>query len=549
MRATTQFNSGAIVNTLLLAIALSFLLLAPEIWFSHFTDFNFEPAWRPREIITVLLICLLIAGSKSRPLGLFSFMLISAVQLSELWHMSYFGSFYSPSQVILLFEDVGEITESAQAAWRQMLPPLIATGLCIALAVSILKKLGTSVLQSRAFDILLIMTLVLPVIGASREANSRKFEPDAQTLAIKNGLYAISFFLGNDLPGRLTGRYQPRQFLPYEVTRLPQPDMGHIILILGESTSSSHWHLYGYEKSTTPRLDELSNLRGFSHRIGIATAVTTRSAVPMLLNSQREPDNTKHLRDGTGSLFRLAKLSGYQTAFVSTQIMDKISSYVSAPAIDHWQEAQQLESLPGRLDHKLLSAVSKLPIAWDRPTFIVVNPRCCHSPYEAFVAEKGPFFSKSVPETAPEYRRASYDDAMLYLDELITDLIQHIDHARKQVKRPLPITFIMLSDHGEKLGEDNQYGHNHLDMTTALTPFFVYSPDGTRTDAQKILQDFPCAIPHYAGSLLIARMLGYRIDNPNQESDIYYINGTDISGRAGFFDYKLSDAQTKLACP
>lgn len=549
MHPTTTSRRSSAKGTFLLALVIAALFLVPEYLFSRFADYNFHPAWRPRELLTLLIISLLIAGCRYRLLALTSILIVYVIQLSELWHMSYFGAFYSPSQVILLFEDSGEIAESALAAWHQMLPPLVTAGLCAAAAMYASYKFGPGLFRSRVFDVMLILSLTLPAIGAMSEVNSRKYEPDAQTLAIKNGLYAVSFFLGNDLPGRLSGRYRYNTYLPYKVANLPRHEPGHVVLILGESTSTSHWHLYGYDKPTTPRLDALAREAGFIKRIGIATAVSTRSAVPMLLNSQREPDNVKNMRDGTASLFRLAKRTGYQTAFLSTQIMDKISSYLSAPDIDHWQEIGQLASLPGRLDYKLLSAVSALSVSWDKPVFLVVNPRCCHSPYESYVPERGPTFVTKLSKTDPGYRGATYDDAMLYLDELVTDLILHIDRINKQTESPMPITFVMLSDHGEKLGEDNQYGHNHLDLTTALTPFFVYSPNGKPAQAEEILNRFPCVAPHYAASLLIARLLGYRIDNPNEDSDVYYINGIDISGRAGFIDYRLSDVRSRLgAC-
>jgi hypothetical protein len=51
---------------------------------------------------------------------------------------------------------------------------------------------------------------------------------------------------------------------------------------------------------------------------------------------------------------------------------------------------------------------------------------------------------------------------------------------------------------------------------------------------------------HYLISLQIAKVLGYGINNPNEEEGVYYLNGTDVFGEAGFMKYNLAELQRRL---
>jgi glucan phosphoethanolaminetransferase (alkaline phosphatase superfamily) len=526
-----------------LALLLSLAMLAPEIVFSQLAA-NFHPRWHAGELLAVYFVNLILLGSRFAWLAYFSIGVLFFLQLSALMHLSYFGAFYAPAHIALLFEDAGEIAESAFAAPAQLLPPLAVSGLSALAYFLIYRRREKLAPKFWVFDLLIVFLLARQSVLASNAKHSIKYEPDAETIAIRNAFDATSYFIGNILPKRLKGEYALRSYQPYSVASSAHAP-SHIILFLGESTAPKHWQLYGYDKATTPRLNELSKQPGFDKRIGIAAAVTTRVSVPLFMNSQREPNNIQHMRKQRASLFRLAKLAGYQTVFLSTQEMDGVSSALSPQHIDVWREINELGKLPGKLDHRLLSAVDAAPLDWSKPVFLVLNPRSCHSPYHEFKPEGGSVFAKDVADAGTAFRVASYDDCMLYLDGLIADLIGHTGRAASKPGHPLPITFIALSVHGEKLGEDNEWGHNHLDLAGALTPLLIY------TQNRQHLARFgklPCVAPHYEVSRLIAELMGYRIGNPNADGETYFISGSDIAGRAGFIDYKLSEVAAQLKC-
>ena len=53
----------------------------------------------------------------------------------------------------------------------------------------------------------------------------------------------------------------------------------------------------------------------------------------------------------------------------------------------------------------------------------------------------------------------------------------------------------------------------------------------------------PKLLSHYDISKFIAKILGYDIKNPNTPENIYYINGVDIDGDAGFIKYKIDNGK------
>jgi glucan phosphoethanolaminetransferase (alkaline phosphatase superfamily) len=539
-RATSRGSKlPAILKGLAWSLALAATFALAEFAFTYLAG-GYRPRWDRRELVVMGLICIAIVMCRNPRLARVGLILIAFLQFSATAYFAYFGAFYSPSHVALLFLDPGEIVESALGSPGQLVPPLALSLATLWLGFQVLRGAARSgAYRSRLFGFLLILLLMTPIVDAYYADNSQKYEPDAESLAIKNGLYSVAFFVGNDLPGRMSGRYKFANYAPYSAQRETDAPARHVILILGESTAYSHWQLYGYDRPTTPQLARLAQGPDFVWRYGVAAGVSTRVAVPMLMNAQREPDNLQHIGSKSAALFRLAKQNGFQTAFLSSQKMDGISSSLSSPDIDLWQDINQLDDMPGELDRKLISAIERTGFDWKKPVFMVLNPRCCHSPYDQRLPPDESRFSTGIPRTSDAYRVASYDDAMLYLDGLLADLMKAV-----QAQSKLPVVFVMTSDHGQKLGEDGQFGHNFLDLATAKVPFFVYGPQGLPDSAREL----PCVMPHYEIARFLAHLVGYRIDNPNGEDDRYFVNGVDITGRGGFIDYSRRAVEAELEC-
>lgn len=515
------------------AALMSLTLFVPEWLFSRILN-GYTPYWDPREMVVVYFAVLFLITSYYKRLGLFVAGGLFFLQLSALMYYSYFGSFYGPSDVMLLFLDVYEVFSSAAGVFKFLVLPLMIIGMAYGIFYWLYRRVRRDLPRSRFSSIMLVLLMMSPAINASLEDNSQKYEADSTSLAIKNALYSVSYFVGGDLPKRITGEYVVKGYQPYRVEPVAAPGPYHVVLVIGESLNPQHMSLFGYHRQTTPFLDSLRNDEQFFYRQSISSAVSTRVSVPMLMNVQYEPDNWSHIAAKESSLFRLAKQAKYQTAFLSTQKMDGISSLMSSADIDYWRDYRDKGGC-GRYDDCLIDFMKALPLAWDKPAFLVLNQRSAHSPYDA---NYPPEFKKYQAEKADDYNAHminSYDDSVRYVDKNLDEIIAYL---RK--KSDLPVLVMFTSDHGEKMGEHGRFGHNTLDFASASVPFLFYGINTPKVLLDELRSEPPLQT-HYDIGKWMARLLGYRVSNPNEVADSYYLNGVDLMGRAGYIKYQLAD--------
>ena len=68
--------------------------------------------------------------------------------------------------------------------------------------------------------------------------------------------------------------------------------------------------------------------------------MSTRVAIPMLVNNLREPDNYGAYKSKSTNIFANAKKQGYQTAFISAQGLEGLSNWIGIHDIDLWEDTQ-----------------------------------------------------------------------------------------------------------------------------------------------------------------------------------------------------------------
>lgn len=88
------------------------------------------------------------------------------------------------------------------------------------------------------------------------------------------------------------------------------------VVIIGESSRSGNWSLYGYDKPTTPRLREKQDQLLVFKDMTSGAAFTTES-VPMYLTLST-PENMQRF-DSTSSILSCFRQSGFKTWWLSTQ--------------------------------------------------------------------------------------------------------------------------------------------------------------------------------------------------------------------------------------
>jgi len=271
----------------------------------------------------------------------------------------------------------------------------------------------------------------------------------------------------------------------------------HIIVLLGESLR--------YDAYVAQKLQTLQG--NIFYKKIYAGATNTDVSVPLFFNTLR---TTEAL--GTQcetNLFKLAKRSGYETAFISVQTpqaLRYIKPYLQPSFIDRYVTYSKAQRSP-LYDRLLLDELKKTDFAHKQ--FIVMQQIGQHAPYRYYAgaAKEGdiPFhYYRSVDESFRLYEK------MLQLLE----------------QRAGRFVFVYLSDHGELMGEGGRYGHNTFAPEVYFVPFFIAG--------NTVLPSHTRAIrSHHDLSLLIRYFLGYGTAFTPDRHPVR-VNGTMLSGEDGF---------------
>jgi|GEM_PF-123807 len=452
---------------------------------------------------------------------------------AEMAHHAFIGAWFGPYDVALAgteYEDLlAALGVVASRAWPAFLIMTCGFGMVAAL----LRVSSRWAWRTRAGYFMLAFWVAIPFVHAVTEDNSMRFNPDVEKTAFRNGMNAVSYYL---VWGGLFGTGHGRvghAYAAYEVA--PDASAGpppyNIVVIMGESITYRHMSLFGYERPTTPFLDSLRGKPGFVARRAISSGVSTHVSLPMFFNVQYEPDNRYHPARGTGNLFRLARQRGYQTAFLSRQRIKGTSGLVSQGSVDHWEEEDTVNQLPGTFDARLIEALRRVDLDWSAPVFLTMNPRTGHIAYDDYYPSDAAVFKPRGDSWAAQQITA-YDNAMHYFDSIVQHIVETV-----RARSARPTVFILTSDHGERLSQEDGFGHNTLEVHSAEVPFVLYSPE--RPDlAHRVDAELSCVTTHYNIGKAIQRLLGYDLDNPNEQPGLFYINGVDLYGAGGFKVYR-----------
>ena len=261
--------------------------------------------------------------------------------------------------------------------------------------------------------------------------NPKKYDSNPTNFAIWNGVYSISYFMGAELPERIRDDYSMKKYMPYQTTPIAHSGKYHVVLVMGESTTSTHMSLFGYKRQTTPFLDKMNKNKKLIYRRGISSAIATRVSIPMFMNAQYEPDNWLHIPSKETSLFELAKQSGFQTAFLSSQTLDGISSLMTSRAIDNWRDQRDKGHL--HYDDCLIEFMKLLKLDWSKPAFLVLNQRGAHSPYQDNYPSGFAMYSNTRSSNYKQFIVDTYDDAVRYIDHNLKQIHNYL-HAGNDVR-------------------------------------------------------------------------------------------------------------------
>lgn len=516
-----------------LALCLMVLLL-PEVMKSAPL---IPPKGALQALLLLLLLALLLTLAVSSIYGLLLAVMVSILQWSNVIHLQYFGAYFRRRDFLLASQESKDIylgLMGSRDVWQAYVAGLVASIFLIVLARRILPWRS----RKGALAGLALLLLPISVVGSKEPWRT---EPDNRKPAIVNALYAWGGFMVDQLA---IGRQVPKhQWLDYHVKPIkPDALKPSILLIMGESLNPNHMGILGYERDTTPHIAKLLNDFEGGHGEIISAGVSTRVSIPTFLNVVREPGHDASMRSSPANLFRLAKRQHYQTSFVSVQELTGISAVIGKEAIDHWIDAVD-RPVPGDFpDGLLLDRVKDVELDLQQPFFMVVNTRATHLPYESNFPKDFAVFSKTQDKELTRNRINAYDDSMRWFDLNVHRVVSHIMNATTQ-----PVIVVIISDHGQIVGKNGRFGHNVLERDVYVTPYVWLLNDAAKPLSENLRE---CPLNHYRLANKLANLLGYEVNNTNEQAkpDIFWVNGTSLDGASGSYSYTRTNWSHQLKC-
>ncbi|UHQ23459.1 phosphoethanolamine transferase [Lysobacter sp. 5GHs7-4] len=461
------------------------------------------------------------------------------MQLLQLCHIAAMGRPLTPVDLAMIPRETPDIAEAAWAGARTHWPTLLTGALPYA-ALFALYNLGLPRWPlPRAPLALLVLAFALATkpYKAGQRAMPQYMPAPARS-SLHNSINTFSFYAAN-LLGKPVHSYN-LQYQPYRVARTPPPASAvpqNLWLVIFDSTRSDHWGVAGYARDTTPTLSRWVAQGQARWHHGIAGATATSASLALLINGVREPGNLAQQRSYRTNLMRLAKAAGYRTHWLSTQSPNLLNELDVASIDVVRTRDSDLKRVIAVRDDAILDMARR--VAPDTRNFVVIMVRTAHLPYEKNYAHHGQRYARwPTAPTLPFHtrQRNAYDNAILYQDALIAQLYQRFEAL------PGKGLFVVTSDHGQMLGENGVWGHNVLTPQVAQVPVLVR--------ARGLRDHLPPGnggwISHYGLGRALMAQLGYRIDNPNIESGVDYLQGSNLYTDNPFREVGVRDGRLRL---
>jgi len=273
-----------------------------------------------------------------------------------------------------------------------------------------------------------------------------------------------------------------------------------VVVVIGESTTRKHMNIYGYSRNTTPKLNVLSDSLLIFNDVISSHVFTTASIYDILTLSNHENPDDKN------TLINYLQNAGYMVYWLSNQrpvgLHDNLVSRLASEADESLFLSYNDFRHSTLYDEVLLPKISD-KLKEKHKMVIFVHLIGTHYDYKKRYPKSFSEFSSENEKKKNEIID-TYDNAILYNDFIVSEIIKTVD---KKSKRSAVIYF---SDHGEEVFDvTNYFGHFDDKITSTMyeVPFILFmssqfeKPDDFIIDKSRkfMLDDFPHSLTHIMG--------------------------------------------------
>ncbi len=252
-----------------------------------------------------------------------------------------------------------------------------------------------------------------------------------------------------------------------------------VVLIVGESARSDHIGINGYRRNTTPKLAERSNLLSFSKVF--SCGIVTRTSIPCMFTRADKAEDAIGFPETT--LISFFNKHGFHTEWID---MHPFANFFHAPISPLASEANEQVFLNKDITNKLTSNTLKkssndlaiLDLFEKRISSIngnqlyVLVTLGSHWQYALRYPHGFSLFTPECKAHTPakcsnESLVNAYDNSILFTDYIIDEIISLVEDRNALV--------VYTSDHGQSLGENGKYIHNHPnEINNYHVPFIIW---------------------------------------------------------------------------
>ena len=519
------------IFNLIYALLIASILMLMDMEYSQLNPY-FDFHFTLKEFLYKLTpIIFLISLIKQTPVRVFLLLLIVLFSIFQYAHFGYFGKNITAFEFSKIYGNMGEIEETLlHKPSIYKYPLLLGLGggfLIMVMEFFLSRKIfhpKRGFLFALALFVFVELQLLYTLYFQINKSDHVMHNKDSKLLfaihgrhSFRNFYVSLNYFTLGILPRTLNAN-SSQASLVSSPKLLSKDSNKTIVLIIGESLRADKFSLK--ESSLTPKLNDLyhsndMNVTFFSNTI-LSTGTVTKISVGGIMNGIEDVGASGQIFSESTNLVKLAKKSGYKTAFISDQSEQSLRMIKDLIGINYLDLFLDKDNFKKSIDvdgydDDLIKLIQKEPVL-NPKSFVVLQQRCAHEPYNVE-------YPKSFDKKSP------YENCVLFTDYVISSILKSV---REKAKGEFFVFFV--SDHGELLGESGRHGHGQLEKEVYKVPFLLYTNTKDKDLIDK-LKKIKCQ-KDISDSILY--LFGYDIDIDFAKDRNITVLNADFEGFSGY---------------